>query len=120
MSGFVVACYRYDPQVVWRVSGRAKPCQRKAAPVDVTCAVAGAFAVTQRRVGAEVSGTYVALPRTTVLDRFTRSAVRNGPHQQRAAGHCLLSAAVGHAAEVAGLDEGPRRDPCHAQTGLRR
>ena len=61
MSGFAVARDRYDRQVIRRVSGWAREYLRRAALVDLGCAIAGVFAAAQLRFGNHVTGTYVAL-----------------------------------------------------------
>jgi exopolysaccharide biosynthesis polyprenyl glycosylphosphotransferase len=61
MSGFAVARDRYDRQVIRRTSGWARHYLRKAALVDLGCAILGVFAAAQLRFGNDVTGTYIAL-----------------------------------------------------------
>jgi exopolysaccharide biosynthesis polyprenyl glycosylphosphotransferase len=61
MSGFAVARDRYDRQVIRRTSGWERDYLRRAALVDLGCAVLGVFAAAQLRFGNDVTGTYVAL-----------------------------------------------------------
>jgi exopolysaccharide biosynthesis polyprenyl glycosylphosphotransferase len=61
MSGFAVARDRYDRQVIRRTSGWARDYLRKAALLDLGCAILGVFAAAQLRFGDDVTGTYVAL-----------------------------------------------------------
>ena len=67
MSGFAVARDRYDPRIVWDVSGWPGYCLGRAAPADVVRATMGAFSA--RRV--------IARPRVIVLDLITRFTLRN-------------------------------------------
>ncbi len=61
MSGFAVARDRYDRQVIRRTSGWERDYLRRAALVDLGCAILGVFAAAQLRFGEHVTGTYVAL-----------------------------------------------------------
>ncbi len=61
MAGFAVAQERYGRQRVRRSAGWAKDYLRRAAVVDLGCAVLGVFAAVQLRFGNDVTGTYVAL-----------------------------------------------------------
>jgi exopolysaccharide biosynthesis polyprenyl glycosylphosphotransferase len=61
MSGFAVARDRYDRQVIRRTSGWERDYLRRAALVDLGCAILGVFAAAQLRFGNDVTGTYVAL-----------------------------------------------------------
>ncbi len=61
MSGFAVTRERYGRQGVRRSSAWAKDYLRKAAVVDLGCAVLGVFTAVQLRFGHGVTGTYVAL-----------------------------------------------------------
>jgi exopolysaccharide biosynthesis polyprenyl glycosylphosphotransferase len=64
MSGFAVARDRYDRRVIRRVSGWAREYLRRAALVDLGCAILGVFVAAQLRFGDHVTGTYVALSLT--------------------------------------------------------
>jgi exopolysaccharide biosynthesis polyprenyl glycosylphosphotransferase len=64
MSGFAVARDRYDRQVIRRTAGWARDYLRKAALVDLGCAILGVFAAAQLRFGKDVTGTYLALSLT--------------------------------------------------------
>src|ERR1700739_3057333 len=61
MSGFAITRESYGRQGIRRSSGWAKDYLRKAAVVDLGCAVLGVFAPVQIRVGNDVTRTYVAL-----------------------------------------------------------
>ena len=61
MAGFAVAQERYGRQGVGRLAGWAKEYLRRAAVVDLGCAVLGVFAAVQLRFGNDVTETYVAL-----------------------------------------------------------
>jgi exopolysaccharide biosynthesis polyprenyl glycosylphosphotransferase len=61
MSGFAITRDRYGQQSVRRSSGWAKDYLRKAAVVDLGCAVLGVLAAVQLRFPNEVTATYVAL-----------------------------------------------------------
>jgi exopolysaccharide biosynthesis polyprenyl glycosylphosphotransferase len=61
MSGFAVTRERYGRQSVRRSSGWAKDYLRRAAVVDLGCAVLGVFAAVKLRFGNDVGDTYVAL-----------------------------------------------------------
>ena len=67
MSVFAVARDRYDPRIVWDVSGWPGYYLGRAAPADVVRATMGAFIA--RRV--------IARPRVIVLDLLARFALRN-------------------------------------------
>jgi exopolysaccharide biosynthesis polyprenyl glycosylphosphotransferase len=67
MSGFVVARDRYNRQVIRRTSGWARDYLRKAALVDLGCAILGVFAAAQLRFGNDVTRTYIALSLTLPL-----------------------------------------------------
>ncbi len=181
MSGFAVARGRYDRQITRRSSAWARDYLRKAALIDLGCAILGVFAAAQLRFGSYVTGTYlalslmlpvawltaiwlaggydvrfigtgsdefrkilnagvgltaavallsygvnlqlsrgyvlIALPTTTVIDLFSRYAIRKRLHRQRLAGHNLLSVvAVGHEGAVAALVKELRRDQYHGLT----
>jgi exopolysaccharide biosynthesis polyprenyl glycosylphosphotransferase len=78
-----------------------------------------AIALLSYAVNLQLSRAYVliALPTTTLLDLFSRYAIRKRLHRQRAFGHCLLSVvAVGHEAAVADLIKELRRDQYHGLT----
>jgi exopolysaccharide biosynthesis polyprenyl glycosylphosphotransferase len=78
-----------------------------------------AIALFSYAINLELSRAYVliALPSTTLFDLVTRFIIRKRLHQQRAAGHCLLSVvAVGHEAAVANLVEELGRDRYHGLT----
>jgi exopolysaccharide biosynthesis polyprenyl glycosylphosphotransferase len=64
MSGFAVARDRYDRQAIRRTSSWARDYLRRAALVDLGCAILGVFAAAQLRFGDHVTGTYVALSLT--------------------------------------------------------
>ena len=64
MAGFAVAQERYGRQSVRRSAGWAKEYLRRAAVVDLGCAVLGVFAAVQLRFGNDVTVTYVALSLT--------------------------------------------------------
>lgn len=61
MSGFVVTRDRYGRQSARRASAWAKDYLRRAAVVDLGCAIVGVFIAVQLRFGNDVTGTYVAL-----------------------------------------------------------
>ena len=61
MSGFAITRERYGRQSVRRSSAWAKEYLRKAAVVDLGCAIVGVFAAVQLRFGNGVTVTYVAL-----------------------------------------------------------
>jgi exopolysaccharide biosynthesis polyprenyl glycosylphosphotransferase len=61
MSGFAIARERYRRQSIRRSSAWAKDYLRKAAVVDLGCAILGVFAAVQLRFGNDVTVTYVAL-----------------------------------------------------------
>ena len=61
MSGFAVTRESYGRQGVRRSSAWAKDYLRKAAVVDLGCAILGVFIAVQVRFGNDVTGTYVAL-----------------------------------------------------------
>jgi exopolysaccharide biosynthesis polyprenyl glycosylphosphotransferase len=61
MSGFAVARGRYDRQITRRTSAWARDYLRKAALIDLGCAILGVFAAAQLRFGNYVTGTYLAL-----------------------------------------------------------
>ena len=61
MSGFAIARERYGPQSVRRSSAWAKGYLRKAAVIDLGCAILGVFCAVQLRFGNKVTVTYVAL-----------------------------------------------------------
>jgi exopolysaccharide biosynthesis polyprenyl glycosylphosphotransferase len=61
MSGFAITRERYGRQGVGRSSAWAKDYLRKAAVVDLGCAVLAVFAAVRLRFGNEVTVTYVAL-----------------------------------------------------------
>ena len=67
MSGFVVARDRYNRQALRRTSGWARDYLRKAALVDLGCAILGVFAAAQLRFGNGVTRTYIALSLTLPL-----------------------------------------------------
>ena len=60
MSGFAITRERYERQGVRRSSAWAKDYLRKAAVVDLGCAVVGVFAAVQLRFGNDVTATYIA------------------------------------------------------------
>jgi exopolysaccharide biosynthesis polyprenyl glycosylphosphotransferase len=75
-----------------------------------------AIALLSYAINLELSRVYVliALPTTTMLDLFTRFAIRKRLHRQRDAGRCMLSVvAVGHEASVADLVKELGRDRYH-------
>jgi exopolysaccharide biosynthesis polyprenyl glycosylphosphotransferase len=61
MSGFAVARDRYDRQIIRRSSVWARDYLRKAALIDLGCAILGVFAAAQLRFGNDVTGLYIAL-----------------------------------------------------------
>jgi exopolysaccharide biosynthesis polyprenyl glycosylphosphotransferase len=61
MSGFAITRERYGRQGVRRSAAWAKEYLRKAAVIDLGCAVLGVFAAVQLRFGNDVTVTYVAL-----------------------------------------------------------
>ena len=61
MSGFAITRERYGRQGVRRSSAWAKDYLRKAALVDLGCAILGVFSAVQLRFGNDVTVTYVAL-----------------------------------------------------------
>ena len=78
-----------------------------------------AIALFSYAINLELSRAYVliALPTTTMLDLFTRFAIRKRLHLQRASGRCLLSVvAVGHEAAVTDLVKELGRDRYHGLT----
>ena len=70
MSGFAVARDRYDPRIVWDVSGWPRFYLRIAALADVVRATMGAL----------IAGRIITRPRAIMLDLLlTRFALRNWP-----------------------------------------
>ena len=61
MSGFAITRESYGRQGVRRSSGWAKDYLRKAAVVDLGCAILGVFTAVQLRFGNDVTGPYIAL-----------------------------------------------------------
>jgi exopolysaccharide biosynthesis polyprenyl glycosylphosphotransferase len=61
MSGFAITRERYGRQSIRRSAAWAKEYLRKAAVVDLGCAILGVFAAVQLRFGNDVTVTYVAL-----------------------------------------------------------
>ncbi len=61
MSGFAITRESYRRQSVRRSSSWAKDYLRKAAVVDLGCAILGVFTAVQVRFGNDVTGTYIAL-----------------------------------------------------------
>ncbi len=75
-----------------------------------------AIALFSYAVNLQLSRGYVliALPTATVLDLFSRYAIRKRLHRQRLSGQCMLSVvAVGHEAAIANLVKELRRDQYH-------
>jgi exopolysaccharide biosynthesis polyprenyl glycosylphosphotransferase len=64
MSGFAITRERYGRQGIRASSSWAKEYLRKAAVVDLGCAVLGVFAAVQLRFGNDVTVTYIALSLT--------------------------------------------------------
>ena len=61
MSGFVITRDRYGRQSTRRSSAWAKDYLRRAAVVDLGCAIVGVFMAVQLRFGNDVNETYEAL-----------------------------------------------------------
>jgi exopolysaccharide biosynthesis polyprenyl glycosylphosphotransferase len=61
MSGFAVTRERYERQIVRRSSAWAKDYLRRAAVVDLGCAILGVFVAVQLRFGNDVTKTYLGL-----------------------------------------------------------
>ena len=61
MSGFVITRDRYGRQSARRASAWAKDYLRRAAVVDLGCAIVGVFMAVQLRFGNDINETYEAL-----------------------------------------------------------